>query len=263
MKNTLLIAAAITGMMFTSCKKDDIEPNNNNETQGEMTVKMTDAPGDYAALDVEITKVEAFLDNSGWVTLNNQTQTVAVLDLTNGTSTSLASSSSVDAGFYSKLRLTFGNSNNLSVGVGSGMNQFGLNFGTNTQQQVEIVVDEQIDAGSTNEIVLDFNVAESIVELGGSYFIDPAISEIEDTSTGVEGEVDGAIQASVTLTDGNESFSTYIAANGEFMLQGMEDGTYELIVSGIRDGETQVSETTVQNVVVVSGEFTSTGSIQL
>lgn len=264
MKKSLFILVALSGIMFQSCKKDNVEPiQPADNTKGAMSVKMTDAPGDFEALDVEIIKVEAYLQNQGWVTLNSESHMVSVLDLTNGVSTSLASSTNVSAGLYSKIRLTFGNQNTLWLGIGLGGNQIALNFASNTEQQVEIQVDEQVEAGATTEILLDFNAAQSIIEAGNTYLLQPVISEIEDPSTGAYGQVQGAARASVTLSDGERTFSTYIAANGSFKLQGMADGTYDIVISGVREGESQLREATIENVVIVQGQFTNAGSIQL
>lgn len=63
--------------------------------------------------------------------------------------------------------------------------------------------------------------------------------------------------------NGNQSFSINITVSGSFLIRGMEDGTYQILVQGIREGETQLSETTLQNVVVVEGQIKSVGSIQL
>ena len=264
MKKSLLILVALSGIMFQSCKKENVNPAQpTDSSKGAMVVKMTDAPADYAALEVKLVKVEAYLQNEGWINLSNESQIISVLDLTNGISTNIASSSSLEAGLYTKLRLTFGNENKLWVGAGLGGTQFLLDFTTSSEQQIEVQIDEQVNANASTEVLLDFNAAQSIIELGNTYILQPTIYEIEDTSTGVYGQVQGSIQASVTLSDASNSFSTYIAANGAFKLQGMADGTYDIVIRGIREGESQVRETTIENVVIVRGQFTNAGSVQL
>ncbi len=251
---------AISGIFFQSCKKENNVPSG---PAGAMEVRMTDAPGNFASLDVQITKVEAYLQNSGWVTLNSQTQTVAVLDLTNGAETSIASNSSLSAGMYTKLRLTFGNTNSLQLSGSGGGSSLDLSFGTNTSHQVEIEINEQVNASETTSVLIDFNAAQSIYDLAGSYFINPIIEEIEDESTGVQGTVQGAATASVTLSNGNHSYSTFINAQGQFLIRGAEDGTYQIQVSAIASSNMQSQTGSLSNVVVADGQITQVGNIAL
>lgn len=249
---------AISGIFFQSCKKDNEAPKT-----GAMEVKMTDAPGNFASLDVQITKVEAYLENKGWITLNSQTQVISILDLTNGAETTIASSSSLSAGAYSKIRLTFGNSNSLQLTGSSGGSNIALSFGTNTSQQVEIEVNEQVNADETTTILLDFSAAQSIYNFGETYFISPVISEIEDASTGVQGTVQGAVTASVTLENGSMTYSTLINAQGQFMIRGVADGTYQLNVSGISSSNMQAQNGSLSNIIVTQGQIRQVGNITL
>lgn len=249
---------AISGIFIQSCKKEDA-----GQQTGTMEVKMTDAPGNFASLDVQITKVEAYLENKGWVTINSQTQAVSVLDLTNGAETTIANSSSLSAGVYSKLRLTFGNTNTLQLAGSSGSSSLALSFGTNTSQQVEIEIDEEVNAGATTSVLLDFSVAQSIYNFGEAYFISPVIQEIEDASTGVQGTVEGALTAAVTLENSSFTYSTYINSQGQFMIRGVADGTYQLSVSAIASSNMQEQSGSLSNVVVVQGQIRQVGNIPL
>lgn len=80
-----LLALITSALMFTACKKEEFPTSSlSNEKKGSFTVKMTDAPGDYEALQIEIVKIEAYLENTGWITLQNSSQFINVLSLTNG-----------------------------------------------------------------------------------------------------------------------------------------------------------------------------------
>ena len=261
MKNLKFIplAIAVLAMTMVACKKEDVQPTNSNGTSQTFKVKMTDSPGDYASLDVEITKVEAYLQNDGWITLNSESQVVSVLDLTNGAETTLASRTGLEAGLYTKLRLTFGSQGQLGLlASGSGaMLMADLNWGSS--QQVEIEINEQLSANAGVEVLLDFHVAQSIYQQAQDYFINPTITVIEDASTGIQGEVEGSANAAITLTDGMNTFSTYINAQGQFLIRGMEDGMYQMI---IQPAEDNLSPQTVNGVVVVRGAITQVGTIQ-
>ena len=252
------IAIALTSV---SCKKDDVEPNDSSDqSSSSFQVRMTDSPGDFAELDVEITKVEAYLQNEGWVTLNNQSQVVSVLDLTNGAETTIAQQSAVSAGIYTRVRLTFGSNNSLSVTdsiLGSTINT-NLNLGTS--QQVEVLIDEQISAGTNASVLLDFQVAQSILEQSQQFILNPTITLIEDETTGIQGEVEGAATAMITLSDGENEYSTFINAQGNFLIRGVEDGIYDLVIEA---GNEVSDATTLSNVMVLQGQITQMGTIEL
>jgi superoxide dismutase len=260
MKKTLLIGLfAVIGIAVQSCKKETVNPASNS---GSMTVKMTDSPGNYAGLTVNITKVEAFLSGSGWVTLSNQSQLVHVLDLTNGAQTTIASSNSLETGLYSRLRLTFSNENTLLLNEYSGTSSVQLSIAGETTIQKEVIIDEVVTVGVNTEVLLDFNVSQSIIQHLNEYLLQPIITEIEDPSTGVQGQVSGALQASITLQNSRMSYNTYINESGDFLIQGVEDGTYSLIAQAMVQSSGSIAQQSIQNVVVTDGKITQLGTIQ-
>lgn len=252
-----LIAATV--LVVQSCNKEDVTPT---EQTGTMKVKMTDAPANYASLNVEISKIEAFVQNKGWVTLNNQTQIVSVLSLTNGTE-SIVANSSVSAGLYSKLRFTFGNTNSVTMNGTSGNQTYNLGFGTNTTHQVEVEINEQVQTNATTEVLLDFNAATSVIAFGQSYILNPVITEIEDTQTGVKGDIEGALTATVKIYNENVSANTYIDAAGNFLIRGIPDGSYVVQVQAVDETTNELKEITVPGVVIISGRITDMETIQI
>jgi len=113
------------------------------------------------------------------------------------------------------------------------------------------------------DVLIDFDVAQSIKEDGENYVIKPAISVIEDRATGVDGKVKGSASAALLLTDGEDTLSAYTNADGEFLLRGMEEGTYKLIVYPIQEeGEEMMEEKVIEGVVVVKGKIKSAGTIR-
>ena len=184
LKKVLPISMAL-GLIFTACEKDDNSNSVSSSTQASsFKVKMTDAPGDYAALNVEITGVEVYRESEGWITLSNEAQYINVLDLTNGTETTLAFQGNVEAGTYTKLKVSFGEQNTLQVNSDvslAGLTLQAMSTTTldwNGPKEVEIVIDEQVDAFNQGEVLLDFQVAQSIKEDVRSFVIDPMITVI-------------------------------------------------------------------------------------
>lgn len=275
-----LIVAIAAMVSFTACDKQD------NEEMGALTVKMTDAPGDYAALNVEITKVDVYSESSGWVTISNESRIINVLELTNGAETTLAHSSSVKAGVYTKAAVHFGSNN--SVQIHSGGQQHSLDMGAAGSVTVDINVEVKAEAQAAAEVLLDFNVAESVAEVNGVFTLHPTVTEIDDPETGVSGQVQGVAIAAVMLSNGSMSYSGYTDANGHFLIRGVAAGTYTMNIEGQSDlgaaiegtvsggiglpglaqgganaGTAILLTATYPNVVIVKGEVKSMGSITL
>lgn len=255
----LLVLLLLGGAVLTmqACKKDK------ELSQGKLEVRMTDSPGDFVALNVQIMKIEAYLDNSGWVVLNETMKEVNVLDLTNGTEVTISSATNVQTGLYTKLRLTFSGQNSLTLNGSGGQNTVNLSFNSNYSHQVEIPVHCQVNGGITSSVLLDFNVALSIQENSQGFDLNPVVAEIVDPNTGVQGQVEGTAQAAVTLTNGTDSFSAYTSESGYFLIRGVPSGTYHLKIEGEQSGNVLVLQKSIQNVTVSNGQIKSLGSIQM
>lgn len=276
-----MIAAAVAVVSFTSCDKQE-----NDGMSGALTVKMTDAPGDYAALNVEITRVDVYSESSGWATISNESRIINVLELTNGAETTLAHSSSLEAGIYTKARVFFGSNNSLQVQAGG--QQHSLDMGAQSSVTVDIRVEVQAEAQAAAEVLLDFNVAESVVEVNGVFTLSPTVTEISDPETGVSGQVHGVAIAAVMLSNGSASYSGYTDASGNFLIRGIQAGTYSVTIQGQSNlsaglgaatgggigliGVVQGSSNaavgalltaTYPNVVIIEGQIRSMGSITL
>ncbi|MNK12846.1 hypothetical protein D3C87_309240 [compost metagenome] len=257
MKKTLMLLMIIcAGISIQSCKK------NKGGSTGRMEVRMTDSPGDFTALHVQIMKIEAYSDNSGWVTVNETTKEINILSLTNGAEVTVASVTEVQVGLYTKLRLTFTGENSLSYNGSNGPNVINLLFSSSYSHQVEVPIQCQVNAGATASVLLDFNVALSVKEANGTYTLDPVLAEVTDPETGVQGHIDGSTQAAISLSNGSHTASTFTNADGFFMLRGVPDGTYLMKIEGKSAGDIALSQKS-QNVTISKGQIKNIGSIQL
>jgi hypothetical protein len=258
----ILSIAVITAVALQSCKKDDDNNDDNGNPGTTMRVRMTDAPGNYSAMTVHVTKVEAYLENTGWVTLDDNDQTVNVLTLTNGTEMSLGYDATAQTGHYTRLRFTIGAGNTVSVHDQSGDNTHDLNWVGASDHTVEVNIDRQINNGTQASILVDFDAAGSVsTDLLGNYNLTPVIRWVQSETTGVKGDLDGASQAVVTFTGGGNTYTSYIASDGRFMIRGMESGTYNLTISGMHTGTNTLDEMTMNGVVITSGQINNMGSI--
>ena len=274
-----LIAAVVSMIAFTACEK---QPANTNEAG--ITVKMTDAPGDYAALNVEIERVEIYSESSGWVELSNESQIVNVLELTNGVETTLASSTRLEAGIYTQVAVYFGSDNSIQVQ----QNGEFVSLEIGGEGMIVSDIHAEVAAGASAEVLLDFNVAESVVLINGEFVLNPVVETIADAETGLQGHVEGDAFAHVTLTGASDSFMAYTNANGQFLIRGMSEGSYTLTIEaqgessaegnlganlelglgipGLIEGSAEANGTisaSFENVVIVEGEITQMGSISL
>lgn len=271
----LSIGAALM-MALVACNKNEIPspstagmPGN----AGTFKVRMTDSPTDFASLDAQITGVSAYLDGTGWVSLNAQAQTVNVLSLQNGVETTLAFDANAAAGHYSQLQITFGDQNELTLHAGTqlalvglnGSSTFDLAFANPGDNEVTIAIDATVSADQGADLLVDFNVASSIEQSGNSFVFEPALQIIAHPDNGIRGDIHGAASALVQLNDGSASITTYADANGNFLLRGMADGTYSITIHGLVDNMGVMTEatTTIDGIIVADGEITNMGAISL
>lgn len=240
---------------LSSCEKENVG-------EGRFRVAMTDAPADYAALDVQITGVRVYHDNQGWITLNDQAQTVNVLSLQNGIESEIALSGTVAAGHYSQLMITFGDENSITLAGAAANATVGMQF--SGDHEVVIDIDAEVSAQADASVLVDFDVARSVVEAAGTYFLRPMMHEIRDLSTGIRGEVFGTASAMVLLTNGDDSLSTYTDASGHFLLRGMAPGQYVMQIMPRAKLPTQPAPDpiTLQGVIIVKGQIREAGQFQ-
>src|SRR6187402_1340341 len=101
MKKLIFIFAALAmGTSFTSC--DDSDDNSGNGYS--YKVRMTDAPAPYDEVNIDLQAVEVIGSNGQSVMLNTTAGMYNLLDLSNGISTQIASSTLTDA-HVSQVRL--------------------------------------------------------------------------------------------------------------------------------------------------------------
>src|SRR5688572_11474964 len=121
MKLKYLLSFACAALLgFTSCD------NEQESGSASLQVRLTDAPGDYAAVNVEVIGVEIHRETgdngSAWETLPLvKTGMINLLDLTNGKDVLLASAD-LPAGQISQIRLKLGNNNTLVLKDGRTVN---------------------------------------------------------------------------------------------------------------------------------------------
>jgi hypothetical protein len=179
-------------------------------------------------------------DPSGWQTLAFTPQTINILDYVNGKSALLVSTDFAP-GDIKEVRLILGPN---SYVVGTDGQQYALKTPSGQTSGVKLKLDNvTLAAGSTYQLLLDFDVAKSIVERGNwksgndkkeRYLLKPVIRLVaQNLRGGLRGTVNPAaarpqvlaIRSSIT---GPDTVSTFADASGAFQLSALPAGTYQV-----------------------------------
>jgi hypothetical protein len=227
----LMTILAVT--VLYSCSNDD---SNGGDDSARVKVRMTDAPGDYKSVFVNVTDVMIKSDASAseeeaWVSLTGvQTGMYDLLTLTGGV-TQLLADAEVEAGYLSEIRLVLGDDNYLILNDDSRQE---LSTPSAQQSGLKIKVDQELEAGQEYEFLLDFDVDKSIVSAGnsGGFILKPVIRATATAETGtIIGEVHPTnFQSEITAQNATTTISAYTNANGEFALNGVPAGIYKVTI---------------------------------
>ncbi|MEO2129327.1 MAG: DUF4382 domain-containing protein [Christiangramia sp.] len=268
-KTLLLAAMVVVGLI--SCDKDDDGSVNGGGTAN-LTVRMTDAPGDYDAVLIDVqdimihvdaegdAELEGDDDGDGWISVENvNTGVYDLLELTGGVSELLADTE-VPAGFVSQIRLVLGTNNSIVVDGESKP----LNTPSAQQSGLKLQLNQDFEPGESYAYMLDFDVDQSVVTTGnGGYNLKPVIRVAAEINSGtVVGSVSPAnIQSLVKISNTNNTISAYTDAEGHFSLNGVPPGTYMLTITP--DVASGLSVYTIETIEVEANETTELELIEL
>jgi len=257
---SMLICSFLMLSLLVSCNNDD-----NNAGTSRVEVRLTDAPGDYEEVNVDIQDVQVNPeddnggdDDSGWVSLSVNKGVYDLKKLTNGIDT-LLGSADLPAGKISQIRLILGPNNTVKVDG----HVLPLTTPSGQQSGLKIHVKEELKDGITYKVLLDFDAARSIGARGnGDYNLKPVIRSITEALDGAIGGTvhPGGSRATVYAILGTDTASTSIdTLSGAFLVRGLQAGTYKVVVSpraGYQSKE-------ISGVNVTTGNVTSVGVVEL
>ncbi len=259
MKALLKLGAVIVAgiILITACKKD----STNNPSQAGLQVRMTDAPGEYDAVyvDVRDVMVSSSVDDGGWVSVSSVRPGIYnLMDLRNGVDTLLADGF-VPAGRINQIRLILGTNNSV---VKDGVT-YPLSTPSAQQSGLKIKFQTDLVGGRIHLIMLDFDAGRSIVENGnGDFHLKPVIRAFIDSTTGViSGQLDPSVVANVSAISATDEGGTYSDLSGRFVIKGLKAGVYNVVITPtVASG---LSMKTIEGVVVVEGQVKALGTISL
>ena len=211
----------LTLLIMPACKKD--------KSQSHLAVRMTDAPGNFDAVLIDVQSIEITGSGGSAVTLNTTAGIYNLLDLTNGINTLIATGD-LEAGTVSQIRLILGPNN--AVMVDSIL--YPLSTPSAQQSGLKLQIHQTFEPGVSYSILLDFDAAQSIVTQGnGGYLLKPVIRTIDVAITGsIKGSITPlGVIATVSATANGITYTSMTNANGEFLIAGLPAGTYDVTVT--------------------------------
>lgn len=237
-------------LVIASCEKE------NNSDKAQLSVLMTDAPGVYDAVLIDLQRVEITGDGGDAIALNTNSDIYNLLDLTNGVNTLIATAD-MEPGTISQIRLILGTNNSVVVdGV-----SHPLSTPSAEQSGLKLQVHQTFEPGVSYAIMLDFDANQSIVEKGnGEYSLKPVIRTIDIALSGsIKGSVApvGTVATITASSDGLTFYTSVNNSNGDFLVAGLPAGTYNVTVTPVLP----LLPVTITGKTVTVGENTNVGII--
>ena len=245
MKTLKILTLVLTlSTLWLACKKDSAGTT-------PVKVRLTDAPGNFQQVNVDITGVEFKMNSGALVNLNVHSGIYNLLNFVNGIDTLIASAD-IQSGTLSQVRLILGANNTVKVDNVV----YPLSTPSALQSGLKLNVHSDLTPGVEYDLLLDFDANRSIVLNGnGEYHLKPVIRTISVATGGsIRGNVVTtlALPAAVSVTDGTNTYSTTTDASGNFLVRGIAAGSYTVTIT---PASTYVVKTYL-NVVVTVGNLT-------
>ncbi|WP_242917872.1 DUF4382 domain-containing protein [Pontibacter liquoris] len=239
--------------------------DNDNDTTGttKMEVRMTDAPGDYAEVNIDVQSVQVSKEADGkdadWITLDEINPGVYnLLDFANGRDTLLASAT-LPAGNISQIRLILGDNNTLKLKDGTVVP---LKTPSGQQSGVKLAINATLESDVTYVLLLDFDAGKSVVARGnGQYNLKPVVRTItQAVAGGIKGTVTPAeYKPGIYVISATDTITGFANDGGDFLIKGVPAGTYTLKFFTEGDAHNK----TVENVSVTQNQIKDLGAITL
>ena len=229
--------AALLGL--AGCSK-----TSENTDSAKLEVRLMDAPGDFRSVLLNVQEVEVHLkdeaDPDGWKKLNFTPRTINVLEYVNGNSALLVNDDFAP-GDLKEIRLILGPN---SYVIGRDGQQYDLKTPSGQSSGIRLKLDKAtLRQRETFQLLLDFDVAKSIVERGNwkpgndkkeRYLLKPVIRVVaQDLRGGISGTVSPAAARPQILAIRSglltpDTVSTSADASGAYQIGGLAAGTYRV-----------------------------------
>lgn len=255
-KALMLMILAIA-LVAVSCSKKNNDTTVNNPSY--LTLKLTDAPAYYNAVNIDIQSVGVHVDSGWYEFILPNPGVFDLISLSNGTSELLISNATVPAGTINQMRLHLGTNNTIVVdGV-----THDLKTPSGQTSGYKVKMNATIQPGASYVVLIDFDAAKSIVKEGnGNYLLKPVvqgnmvadIGQIDGTVVPFTG---GSLASAWNATDTSNVFINQVS--GYFLINSLVPGNYTVKITAILP----YRDTTLLNIPVSLGQVTHLDSIHL
>jgi hypothetical protein len=267
MRKLLLFALAIGLLAAAGCSTHTPV----SSTYGTVRVTMTDAPGEFDAVNLVVNEVAIHREMAdsleadstagsaeGWEILSDTPATYDLLALRNGVFTTIAQGL-VPAGHYTQIRLKLGAGSNVVVDGTT----YPLTVPSGLQSGYKLVGEFDVPASGLVELALDFDAARSIIRTGnGRYMLKPTVRVMPTYDVGgIRGTlVPDSTAAWIHAIAGTDTIATTMPAlDGSFAIMLLKPGTYDVAI----DVNAPLRDTTLTGVTVTAQNVTELGEILL
>lgn len=236
---------------------------------GTLRVALTDAPAcgyDHVYVTVEKVRVHrssgAGENDAGWAEMVlDPPKRVDLLELTNGVLSELGEMP-LETGRYTQMRLVLAQNTGAeplanSV-VPTGGTEVALKTPSGQQSGVKMKVNIDVQPDQLADVVIDMDGCRSVVVVdtgnSGQRLLKPVVRVVPRLLTGVAGHVEAALAGTtrVSLQQGGATVrSTVPDATGRFLLQPVDEGIYDLVVTAAGRATTVVTGIAVVGDAVV------------
>lgn len=257
MKRFIVPLLAIALASFVGACSDD---SSSPATMGTLSIRITDAPANYEQVNITFAEIAAHVDGR-WVVVSASPVTINLLEWNNGNSVEVGRAD-LGPGKCTQIRLMVTHAEVVVGGV-----THTLDIPSADQTGLKLITNFDIVAGSTYELILDFDAHRSIITTGPpfnptGYKLRPTIRVIEQAMTGsIKGIVTNlehpalatASQGGVLITS-----TPVTMVNGEFRLAFLAAGDYDVRVEDILGNFYEQSA-----IEVLAGRTSDIGNITL
>jgi hypothetical protein len=177
----VVILALASLLLMQACSKDNMSGGETPAGQGFIKVALTDLPGPYPEVNVDIRQVRVHLEgnagNDGWIDLPTHVGVYNLLDLQNGIDSTIVDSTIIQAGKITQVRLVLGPNSTVMT---SDSVLHDLKVPSGEQSGIKLVGELNIPVNHTLHVLLDFDANASIVEKGnGDFSLKPVIKVVQ------------------------------------------------------------------------------------
>jgi hypothetical protein len=270
---SVALAAIAAGLVLTLAACGG---SGSSSANGTLQLSLTDAPGcGYDAVNVTISDVSvnqsstASATDGGWVHVPITPQKINLLNLQNGVLATLGQTP-LAPGKYTQMRLLLASNSGATLAnsvVPTGGAETALTTPSGQQTGLKMNVDITIASDQMADFVVDFNACKSVVSAGasGKYLLKPVVSVTPHFISGIKGTVDASIEGGTGANTqimleqpGTATAAPVVVkatapdASGNYLLEPVAPGTYDLVVTSNGHATAVVTGVVVQDQLITT-----------